>query len=190
MSLFLFWLVIVTGAPNFVGAGAITTVNVDAHSRLSVFSSDVNIVPTVNKVIVCSSAASEENAGAVAKTLPDSVKKCETNGFIQYEIVTTKSNRIYHPHMSRVTGDHYFAQVHVKLYNTVTGAVTEEIQVVRVDVLRQDIISVTLGCMTLAIVCIFAVVAVARHKKQRPLFNKQSMDTLAADIGLYSSIKL
>jgi hypothetical protein len=189
MSLFLFWLVIVTSALHSVGAT--TTVSVDAHSRLSVSSNDVNIVPTVDKVIVCSSTASEENnAAAVAKKLQDSVKKCETNGFIQYEITTTKNNRIYHPHMSRVTGDHYFAQVHLKLYNKATGAVTEEIQVVRVDVLRQDIVSVTLGCMTLAIVGVFAVIAVVRRKKQRPLFNKQSMDVLADGIGLYANNKL
>lgn len=153
-------------------------VSVGKHNHLSISSKDPNDISTIETVYVCS------NERLASRNLPvNHTNGCSSKGYIQYKIEHNKK-RISHPHIERISNDHYYAQVNVKIFNKISGKTTTESHMVKINIQRDDLFSILLGFIGIGTVCTITLVLLL--KKKKPQHNNEYTNSdIAQEIGLY-----
>lgn len=163
------------------------SVTLDKHQHIRIETLDPTLVATVEKLVVCSN----ENKNVETHIARINEKKgCATPGFIQYNLPHTYS-RVNHPHIERVTPDHYYAEVHLKIHDRKTGETTDDVCMLRVDILRADTQSILFACLALTVIGAVALGVVLKKRRYKKTLSKVEQEKLIVEnMDLYSMIEL
>lgn len=163
------------------------SVTLDKHQHIRIETLDPTLVATVEKLVVCSN----ENKNVEKHiTRIDEQQGCTTPGFIQYNLPHTYS-RVNHPHIERVTPDHYYAEVHLKIHDRKTGETMDDVCMLRVDILRTDRQAIIAACLALTVIGAVAMTVVLRKRRYKKVLSKAEQEKLVVEsMDLYSTIEL